>query len=268
MKVVVFFLIFLFQTGITFAQSTASTSDIPSLNVNSSVTNRPLDPGTYISPIDYQMRLNSFIPNDFKYAEPTFTNGYLFFASGRKSALMKLNYNLFLRTMYFIDQSKDTLILYPTPDLKYIVTDRRLYYHDVLTGIYEVRGGVRDLVKLGKQKVFRQTEVEAMVGERSYSANYATETAMYVEYTPHDHKQAKQKILFLKENYYALINETDNLETANKKGFFRTFPEFQDELKAFLKQQNREKTPINFSDEKDLVRFLDYCNSLKASKKD
>jgi hypothetical protein len=256
--------ILLFVAGICnlFGQGTASSSGEPALNVNSALTNRPLDPGRYISSLDYQRRVNTFIPDEYKFQNSSFLNGYLFYSSGKRSPVMKMNYNTFLRAMYYIDHSRDTLQLFPTPDLKYIVTEQQLYYHDVLSGIYEVCAGRKEPVKLGKQKVFYQSEVHPMIGQKSYSENYSTDGALYIEYIPHDPKEAKQKILFLKEDRFVLIDETDYLELASKKGFFTMFSHFQDELKAFLKQQSKEHHSIDFHKEADLARFLAYCNTL------
>jgi hypothetical protein len=218
-------------------------------------TNRRLNPGLPISQNDYLNRLNSFIPDEHKYDTDTFTDGYLVFASGKKSGVYKVKYNHFLRIMLFIDRKGDTLMFEESPMMKYVVTEKKVFFHHISNGFYEVLAGQNSPVVLGSQCNYVVSQREAVTSS-AHRDLVSTPEHFSILYVSHDPSMPKEEILFTKKKELALIDQQDRIYKPNKIGFIKAFPRKEDEIKKFIRTES-----VKFNREDDLKKLLNYCIS-------
>jgi hypothetical protein len=63
-----------------------------------------------------------------------------------------------------------------------------------------------------------------------------------------------------KENFY-LVGQETRFE-ATKSGFHMAFPKYKQQIEGYLQQMARQRTPIKFYRQEDLITLLSFCTSL------
>lgn len=220
------------------------------------ITNKRLNPGIFVSQDDYIMHLNKFIPAKHKYATDDFVNAYLVYSSGKRSPLMKLNHNYFLRTMQYIDYKGDTLFLQNMPNIKYVVTEKNVFYCHMTEGYFEVIGGKEYPVKLCTQRDYIVSNRQAIT-DNVYRDLISTDKMFSIVHVPLDFHRPKEEILFTKKRSVVLIDKQERILKPTKIGFIKAFPEQEDEIKRFVKSES-----IRFQKIEDLEKLLNYCISI------
>lgn len=219
-------------------------------------SNRRLNPGVPISQEDYLNRLNAHVPDEHKYDASDFMDGYVVYGSGRKSGTYKVKYNHFLRIMLFIDRKGDTLMFEESPMMKYVVTDKKIFYHHMSNGFYELLAGQNAPVMLVCQRNYAVSQREA-VTSNAYRDLVSTEENFSILYVSHDPGMPKEEILFTKKRELALIDQQGRIFKPTKLGFIKALPQKEDQIKKFVREES-----IKFNREDDLKKLLNYCISL------
>ncbi len=172
-----------------------------------------------------------------RYSNSEFTDGYLIYSSGNQSVRVKLNYDQLFGEMVFLDDDHDTLFISNVDSVSFVRLGKDLYQHHAEKYLKVLAGNNR-------MTLCSQLQVKKL--KRENSAETSKPTYSVLE----------------KENSYFLIDANDDLHRASRRGFLRTFPAHKKQIEVYLQQMARQRTPIKFYHEKDLLSLMRFCESL------
>jgi hypothetical protein len=198
------------------------------------------------------------IPINGRYRYPEFRDGYLYYVTDKLSTIRKLNYNIMVSEVRYIDDKGDTLTIMDDQAVIYVQIGRDFYYHDLLYGYFEILSN-DEHVKLVSQQELRMLRRE-MVENNGYMettsiANNYTSTKYSVR-SPTRNIQNEDVVYHMVTTYY-LVGRDRTMVRASRLGFLKMFGNQRDEILAYLKQND-----VNFRREDDLTRLLHYCCDL------
>ena len=182
--------------------------------------------------------IDRVIPVSEKYSYKEFLDGNLIYTSGNQSQIVKMNFHLLYGEMKFIDPNGDTLFIANADTIAYVRFDKDLYQHDSQNGYAKILSG-NDKIKLCSQQMLKLTEKR-----KSDNVNL-----------PYEH------LVLSKKEYYYLIEKGVKYE-ANKPGFEKAFPQYKQQIEGYLQQMARQRMPIKFYKEEDLIKLMNFCTSL------
>lgn len=198
------------------------------------------------------------IPLNERYRYTEFHDGLLHYPQGKKSSVLKLNYNLVFGAVQFLDDKGDTLFIAEDSNIfKYVQIQRDLYYHDFRDGYFEIltRNAPVKLIAQLKWKVVRKEIVvengygtSASVSNTEYSSRRSSDINNFVQ---------NENTLFGKDLSYFLLGKKEKIYKANKNGFLKIFYDHKQKINLYIKEQN-----IDFLKEEDLKKLLEFCNNL------
>ena len=190
----------------------------------------------------------------FYYRFPTFTEANVQLKSGGVGT-SKMNFNLLVCEMQFIDPHGDTLSIAKPEDIDSIALGGSLFFYK--DGYKEVVGTTDSIKLLIARKVtYEPIQIGAM-GLRSRSGvgidNYASLLASSAE------KQLTLNVdVDIKtETTYFLISNNSVMLKANKTAFLTLFSKKREAIQAYL---NANKP--SFNKEQDIKKLLDFCGGL------
>ena len=202
---------------------------------------------TFIDPSDRSLRIyklaaytliNSVSWRDSVYRFPTFEYGRITLATGfSPDEQVRLNYNLYLGQMQMITNTGDTSHVKQLKELKFISIGDHLFCHDYNVGYIEIIH--KSPVALGVLNIM----ITAASDER-------TTTSKYDRY-------------YMKKGYYYFIGKDNNPSKATRASIQRLYPDQRKNLKAYL-GENR----IDFENQSDLIKLLNFCNDLSDENQD
>lgn len=184
--------------------------------------------------------IDAVIPSSEKYSYKNFTNGNLIYSSGNQSQIVKMNYHLLYGEMQFIGEKGDTLFIANTDSIAFVRFEKTLYLYSYQNGYYKIISG-NDQIKLCAQQKLK-------LNEQRYTSNK-------------DLNVPVQHLVISNKEYYYLLDKEVTYE-ATKTGFQNAFPKYEQQIEVYLKQMARQRTPIKFYREDDLVALLKFCTSL------
>lgn len=184
------------------------------------------------------------------YRFPEFTYGKVYFMNN-DSATGKLNYNMLMGKMQFIDRKGDTLVLADNNPIRLVAIDTSLFYCNS-GGCVELLAGFPPAeLAVGYHLKFADEQRIGAYGLPT-STQTVENTSSFVET---NYKLLLNKdLIFIKETQYYLIDGDKHLTTANKKNIQKLFPKQRDRIEDYIKQKQ-----IDFKNEselKDLFLFL------------
>lgn len=187
------------------------------------------------------------------YQYPQFMPGTAFLKDGRK-APGKLNYNLLVAEVQFIDPKGDTLALNMDDQLQHLVIGKDTFYFDkgyleqVTTG-----GGV----KLAKRTYFSSNhQKEGAYGVSSPSSSSTSISTINIQDKTYTLKVAEDVIL-MKNKLFYFGDQNNHFYHAEKKNLLKLVPKNKDKVEDYLKANN-----VNFSSEDDLVKLVAFLKTL------
>ena len=199
------------------------------------------------------------IPRVHQYRYETFRNGSVSFYNG-KTATARLNYNLLLGEMQFIDITGDTLSLAEEHTIQHIRIGENTFYVDPKHGYLEVIAQY-PTVKLGMQPSF-----STVLKEKKGAYGQSTGTSSiknYNSYTAANSRLQKlnpnEDVLIAKEVAYFLIDHNQRIHRANKSALMKLFAQQKKAISTYL-----DKEDIDFDKEEDLRKLLQYCSALNS----
>lgn len=191
------------------------------------------------------------------YRYPQFENGKLFYASGKSSGLLLLNYNFLFDEIRLINKQGDTLTVAADDVFRYAEIGSNQFLHDTEKGYFEILSGSEKIKLIQKQLlVVKQKDTSGNNGYGSTSPSssvYATRTGSMPN-TIVRNVDATYSI----ESHHYFLHEPNEIVKASRAALFKWFPERKDQLKDFIKMEH-----IDFNKEADLKKIVAYCSEWK-----
>ena len=187
------------------------------------------------------------------YRYPQFTEGHILL-NDRKMAAGLLNYNRFSGQILFINSKGDTLELANPKTIEYItiVNDTFRYFDRSFLKLVSHN----DAVNLFKKETIEYTGKEKKGAYGGYSK---TTGASAIDKVPDANDLKKigvdENDLYVSSAHYYLRSADGFFLPAVKRSFKKLFPEKEKLLNQYLSEKK-----VNFNDENDLLRLLDYLN--------
>lgn len=244
----IFFSLFLFISFTVFSQATSSGSTNLDIQKEEDV---------------FQTRLSNFLPYSEKYRYPEFKEGRVYYTSHKESNPLQLNYNLLFKEVIMIAENGDTIFVANFEIIKYILIGKDLYYHDFKKGYFEIISSPDDSIRLAVQRKLKilKREVLRDTEKPELTSSSKIFSSMYVPVNPTFHRE---KVTLSREITFFLLKENNEPNIATKAAFIKAFPSHKQEIKKYLSQMARQRTPIKFYKEVDLKKLLQFCLALPS----
>ncbi|MER3463988.1 MAG: hypothetical protein C4329_05805 [Chitinophagaceae bacterium] len=191
------------------------------------------------------------------YKYPSFTNGIVYFKDNA-TAEAKMNYNRLSGQILFIGTRGDTLAFaHPETFNKVAIGQDTFFYYEkgfleLLTHDPSVNLAKRQTIKyIGQEKSGAYGSYSTVTSVNS-SNLYSTDEKMPMKL------EIDENSIFKFTNIYYLRDRFGNYFPASKKSFSDLFSHHEKELKNYLREHD-----INFTREKDLLKLIQYMQSLK-----
>ena len=187
------------------------------------------------------------------YLFPAFTNASVRFKKGGLMAA-KMNFNLLICTMQFINTNNDTLEIKKPDDIDSIIIDSNVFFFN--KGYYEIllSAGTHKLAVLRKA-TFEPVKVGAM-GLPTHTEGGIDAYNSFESYVGERSLIVNEDVEITAEADYFLINKNNELVKADKAGFIKTFPDKEANIQTYLKQ-----TRIKLNKEEDFKKLFSYCTA-------
>jgi hypothetical protein len=191
------------------------------------------------------------LPVEALYSFPHFKKGIVFLRDGTATSQM-LNYNLLLDEMHFISATNDTLAIATPETVKSVVLDSTSFYFD--KNYFQV------LWEAGAYKLaIKQFLLQTTYGKRSAygisTSISSIETYSSTYYNGQMFKlEIKKDVEMEKKSMYFISDRFNHFYPAEKKYFYKVFPNKKAELDSFLKEH-----PVNFQNQKELIELINIC---------
>jgi hypothetical protein len=179
-----------------------------------------------------------------------FKEGRITYVVGRSNK-QKFNYNLFSGEMDFITDRGDTLTVTDEQDLRLVMIDGHVFYHDHKRGYIEIL--LQLPLALGVQKIFYPARKET-VADDGYGVTSHTTSSARSYIGPPNHLTNEDNI-YKKESKFYFLDQKNKVFPANKFTIVRMFPDNKKEIKAYYRENN-----IDFKNQSDLIRLVKFCN--------
>ena len=197
------------------------------------------------------------IPATYKYRYETFRNGSVSFYDGR-SATARLNYNVLLGEMQFIDLTGDTLSLADEQTIQHIKIGENTFYYDPKYGYLEVVAAY-PAVKLALHQSFATISKEK---KGAYDQSTGTSSIKnYNSYASGNTRLQKLEpdgdVLIAREVTYFLVDENRRVFQANKSNVLKLFAKHKKAISTYLEEKD-----VDFDKEEDIRQLLQFCNEI------
>lgn len=188
------------------------------------------------------------------YRFPSFISSDIFFRNGAQSSA-KLNYNLAVGEIQFIDDKSDTLSIANPEELRVIKIDTVLFYYnqkymEVVAGnVDELKLAFWQKIKIDFEELGAYDRPANGVDVKSYK-NYTSPQGS----TVYDLK-ANQNRIITKEASYFLIDKYGTSFSATKNNFIHFFPAKRVVIQDYLKENK-----VDFGKIADLKKLFKFCS--------
>ena len=188
------------------------------------------------------------------YRLPAFTDGKVVFRDGSSGA-GKMNYNIFLGEIQFIDSKGDTLALANPETIDSVLMGSSLFYYK--KGYLLVIANYDAAKLVMRQKIeFRPVKLGAYGNESPGSSIEGYGRVTNSPYANNNHLTLNEDIIVLKSTTYYLYHKRFRETEANRRGFQAAFPSIKEKMDAFIISNK-----IDFKKEPDLKQLLAFCDS-------
>ncbi len=185
------------------------------------------------------------LPISFRCLNVDYQDGYLTDPRGEKTKSAKFNYDLYLSLLTFINEMGDTLLIKEPAAVTYVHIGNEDFYHHVKSGLYKILAADTFGFLTANAQLIKRLPKPTNEGYGT-TTNGTTSTV-----------SRSLDVTYERITKYYLIERSGAISPATKQGFYRTFRNQEDILKAHI---NKEK--VNFNNEEDLVRLFRYAISL------
>ena len=198
------------------------------------------------------------IPKSDQYLYQEFMDGQLHYPQGKKSTVLKLNYNVIFAAVQFIDSNGDTLFIAEDSNIfKYVSIKNNLFFHDYQQGYFEILTK-EPAVKLVSQLKWNIIRKDVMINN-GYGPSLSMSNSDYstVRMSGANNFIQNDNTYFEKETSYYFLDKKYRIHKATKNNVLKIFQDHKDDVQLFLKNNT-----VDFSSQEDLKRLLDFCNML------
>ncbi|WP_234734695.1 hypothetical protein [Tellurirhabdus bombi] len=197
------------------------------------------------------------IPLEERYRYRQFLPGKITYLKG-EPATGRLNFNILLGEMQFIDARGDTLSLANEQAIKEIQVGENAFAYDSKNGYVEIIAAHKT-VKMGVKPVFKTVRGEKNGG---YGQSSGTSSiTQYKSFAGSNGQLARLEqpgdLLLEKDVIYLLIDQNNRFYKFTKASLLKIYAKYKSELEAYLKAQNPD-----FKKEEDLKKLLLFCADL------
>ncbi|MGC4036331.1 MAG: hypothetical protein QM764_10230 [Chitinophagaceae bacterium] len=187
------------------------------------------------------------------YRFPSFIYGLVLFKDGTTTNA-KMNFNVFLNDMQFIDNKGDTLAINHAELIDSIKLDSTVYYFD--KGYCEIILDNSGVKLIAKEKVNYEIMKKGAYDLPSRGGSIETYGVSDVNYNPAKKITLNEDIIIKKETTYFVSAKKFRVYKADKRGFLNAFPDQKKEITEFA-----DSSKINFDNEDDLKKLLQFCKT-------
>jgi hypothetical protein len=191
----------------------------------------------------------------FRY--PQFQQGNVYFKSGSAST-SRLNYNQLIGEMQFINPKGDTASIAFEDQLKLIVIGKDTFYFD--KGYHELIAGTSE-IKLTKKVYYRDLHKKIGGYGQASATGAITNINSLNTNTQTYNLRVNEEIDLIKNSEFYFIDKAGNIFKADRKNFLRLASK-KKEAEAYIN-----KNSIHFNNEKELIKLINYLNSLYKTEK-
>ncbi|MCC9166566.1 hypothetical protein [Pontibacter harenae] len=190
------------------------------------------------------------------YLYPSFMNGQVRFLNGH-TASAKLNYNMLVGEVVFLDKNADTLALDNILTVESLKIGEDLFYYDPKgKSLLKTLGKYGETMLLVKERYkLLDTKKVGAYGLESSSSSQTSIKDYYADNTSYKLNSGGSVIYEVREDYF--LSDQKGYVLATKASVLRLFPKHKNALQKFISDQK-----VNFKDESDLKKLLSYCSSL------
>jgi hypothetical protein len=178
------------------------------------------------------------------YKYPQFVYGKLFFKDGTVAG-GKMNYNLIIGKVQFIDEKNDTLVIADEAAIKFITIGTDTFYYDkdnyveLVANYGEVKMALQQRIKFIDEKSIGAFGIPTSTQNiDNYNTLRANNTYSL---------KVNKDLVYSKECKYYFSEGESNFLVANKKNILKGFPNKRTVIESFLKEHE-----INYNNEEDL----------------
>ena len=201
--------------------------------------------------------LSSSISFTERYQYPKFTQGNIVYASNKASGA-RFNYNLFLSEMHFITAKGDTLALDNDPTIQLVVVGPDSFYYEYPKTYWQLISTNSSGKLLTKRTmILIDREKEGGYKQSTGSSSIRTTTAYSNSNGSLARLEAQSDMLFSKKSEYRLLDNNGKFYSASQSGLLSLFSKNKAVVKQYIKENH-----INFNEEADLKKALDFCANL------
>ncbi|WPP49944.1 hypothetical protein [Catalinimonas niigatensis] len=199
------------------------------------------------------------IPANERYRFENFRQGEVLFQNGTQ-ANARLNYNLLIEEMQFVDITGDTMSLADEHLIKRIKLGENIFYYDEKSGFVEVIGDYTP-VKLSIHQKFTTVNAEKMgaYGQSSAVSSIKTYSSYSTSNGQRQNLKLKGDVVLAIESIFYLVDQNNRIYKANKSAIRKIFPEQKQAIQEYVKQE-----AIDFNDEEDLKKLLQYSSEISS----
>jgi hypothetical protein len=191
----------------------------------------------------------------YTYQFPTFADANMLLKDGRRLKY-KMNFNLLLCEMQFIDPKGDTLVIAKPEEIDFILLNNSSFFFDRGYNEVLVSSEALKLVVL-RQVSFEPVKIGAMEAPaRSSSAEAFNSTFTQRGMMP---LVMSEDIYVSKKTTYLLIGKDGERTIATKSNFLKVFASDKKNIENFLKSNE-----IDFSKQGDLEKLFHFCTEPKS----
>ena len=188
----------------------------------------------------------------FRYPDFQFAKVYL---NDGDSAGNRLNWNLYMGAIQFINATGDTLVMEDPSIVKKIVVGKDTIY----------RGGddFYELVANFKKARLVVTRKLILADEQKIGAyglptsTHSIETKKSLKAEQNYQLKLQEDLVFTKEMRYFFVENGNQFQPVTKKNLLKGFPKHKDAIENYLKQNN-----INWKNEEDLRKLFSFLDQL------
>jgi len=190
-------------------------------------------------------------PADIRYRYTEFLPGEVYYKNGN-GGTGRLNYNLLVQEIHFIDETGDTLALDFPETVKYLTIGKDTFYFN--KGIIQVTGTYND-VRLGvKDKlVIKDSRKIGAYGMENPGGSIDTYNTVRVNQGTYQIGTNANLVYGKERDYYLILKEKQFLPL-NWSNLAKAFPSKKDKLADFASEHS-----INLNKEEDIRKLLAFC---------
>ena len=187
------------------------------------------------------------------YRLPAFTEGMVTFRNGG-SVTAKLNYNINVDEMHFINPQGDTLALADPPAVNFIDIGQYRFYYD--KGYLQSIPAAGDIILAFKQVLTEEKNTKGAfgIGTTHPDAN----SYSYFTLKGQQYKLGDEETQIETRTFYFFGDAYGHFSKASKEYILNRYAKQQEAVSIFLKNNH-----ISFNKAEDLTKLLAYCKQLQ-----